>query len=83
MKTFTSIKRNETAGYYPELNSTVYVVEADPKREGFYKMTSTSVFNTSRKSETRSFLYGKCNQDEIIERTKTMIELPLSPRMGF
>jgi len=75
MKTFTSIEAypEGTCGFRDN-GRKIYVIEADPKREGLYKMSEYQV-SDSEKTQKFSKYYGKCNQAKIIELSKNMIEV--------
>mgnify|MGYP003627022506 FL=1 len=71
MKTFTS---SRVSSNNPNL-TVIYIVEADPKREGFYKMGEIQVVKGKKKVNRFSLYYGKSNQAKILELTKDMIEV--------
>ena len=75
MKTFTSISkyREGTAGF--ERNGrNIVIIEADPKREGLYKM-GMYITMDGEKTTRHSLAYGKSRQSEILEASKDMIEV--------
>ena len=75
MRTFTSIHTYPIGSCgYDKNERMIFLVEADPKREGLYKM---SQFQTEEGKKPRrySIYYGKCNQGNILEATKKMIEV--------
>ena len=76
MKTFTSIEKfpEGSVGHDQNIRQ-IYIVEADPKREGLYKATVVQTSYGDDKARSFSHYYGKCNQEKILEMTKTMIEV--------
>lgn len=75
MKTFTSIKAFPvgSSGHDKGMKR-IYLIEADPKREGLYKMSEFQV-KSGAKPKRFSLYYGKCNQAKILEESKSMIEV--------
>ena len=74
MKTFTSIKKFPvgTIGH-KEGGRIIFLIEADPKREGLYKMSEIQT-GEGKKARKYPAYYGKCNQSKILELAKDMIE---------
>ena len=76
MKTFTSIKKFREGSFGHDQNMRIiYIVEADPKREGLYRATEVTTSYGDNKARNYSLYYGKCNQEKILEMTKKMIEV--------
>jgi len=74
MKTFTSIHKFPKGSCgYREGARRIFVVWADPKRDGLYRMTEFQA--GAGKTKQFSFLYGKSNQEKILKYTKDMIEV--------
>lgn len=75
MKTFTSIQTfpEGTCGYRED-SRRIFLIEADPKRDGLYKMSEFQT-NQGGKADRFSMYYGKCNQAKILELSEDMIEV--------
>tara|TARA_R110000851_G_scaffold1183_1_gene4133 strand:+ start:1152 stop:1382 length:231 start_codon:yes stop_codon:yes gene_type:complete len=75
MKTFTSIEKFTvgTIGH-KEDGRIIFLIEADPKREGLYKMSEIQT-EAGKKARKYPAYYGKCNQSIILELSKGMIEV--------
>ena len=68
MKTFTSLSTINKDF------SRIWIIEADAKREGLYKMGQIQLI-TGQKPRKFSKYFGKCNQATILELSKNMIEV--------
>ena len=76
MKVFTSISEfPEGSSGFDQNGFYVSVIEEDARKKGLYKLFIHHVFK-DEKTKMHTALYGKCNQDEIIEMSKSMIEVP-------